>query len=278
MESRPFGSSGRNVSVIGQGTWQLRRPASAARSLRLGIDLGMTHLDTAELYRGAEDVIRDAIRDVPREDLFLVSKVLPQNASFKGTLAACDASLRRLETDHLDGYLLHWRTDDIPLEETLRAMGELADSGKIRHVGVSNFDVADLQEAQAVLGGRRIVCDQVLYHLGARGAENELIPYCEAKGVAVVAYSPFGQANGFPRAGTKGRGVLEEVGLKHAKTPRQAALAFLTRRPGVFAIPKAEREEHVRENAGACFPLAREDVAAIEAAFPLPAPGPLEML
>lgn len=276
VEQRPFGSTGVQVAVIGQGTWQLRDPRRSIEALRAGLDLGMTHLDTAELYRGSEEVLRAALQGRKREDVFLISKVLPQNASHEGTLRACEASLRRLGTDHLDAYLLHWWSEH-PLEDTMRAMGELADKGKVRFVGVSNFDVEALEQAQAALGPKhRVACDQVLYHLGRRGVERDLFPHCRAKGIAVVAYSPLGGPGGgaFPRAGSREWRALEAVGKRHGKTPRQVALRFLTRDPLVFAIPKAERVEHVRENAGgAGWPLDAEDVAAIEAAFPLPRGG-----
>jgi diketogulonate reductase-like aldo/keto reductase len=275
MERRPFGTTRQAVAVLGQGTWQLRDPRRAAQALRLGLELGMTHLDTAELYHGSEEVLREALRGWPRDQVWLVSKVLPRNASYEGTLRACEASLRRLATDHLDVYLLHWRGAH-PIEDTMRAMGELADEGKTRFVGVSNLDVAQLEAAQEALGGRhRIVCDQVLYHLGDRGIEHELLPHCARRGVAVVAYSPFGSgAGGFPREGGAGWSALEAVGRRHGKTPRQVALRFLTRHPSVFSIPKAEQAQHVRENAGgAGWQLAEEDLAALDRAFPLPPRG-----
>lgn len=276
MERRPFGSTGVEVPVIGQGTWQLRDPRAAVAALREGLGLGMAHLDTAELYRGAEQVVREALRGRAREEVFLVSKVLPQNATYEGTLAACEASLARLGTDHLDVYLLHWWGHH-PIEDTMRAMGELADRGRTRFVGVSNLDVAQLEEAQAALGPKhRIACDQVRYHLGERDVEAELLPHCRAKGIALVAYAPFGGAyQRFPSPRDEGYAALEAVGQRHGKTPRQVALRFLTRDPAVFAIPKAERAEHVRENAGGQgWDLDEEDVAAIDAAFPPPRRAP----
>jgi len=274
VERRTFGSTGVDVTVIGQGTWQLRDPERATEALRAGLDLGMTHLDTAELYRGSEEVVANALQGRRREEVFVVSKVLPQNAGYRGTLKACEASLRRLRMAQLDVYLLHWWSDSHPIEDTMRAMGDLIDQGKVRFAGVSNLDVSELEQAQAALGKKhRIVCDQVLYHLGERSIEHELLPHCARKGIAVVAYSPLGGPGGraFPQPGSKAWNVLEDVGRRHGKTPRQVALRFLTRHPSVFAIPKAEEVEHVRENAGgAGWTLTEADVAVIEQAFPRP--------
>lgn len=268
VQRRPFGPTGVDVAVIGQGTWQLKDKRAAADALRVGLELGMTHIDTAELYRGSEEAIAPVIAG-RRDQVFLVSKVLPRNASYKRTLAACEASLGRLGTDHLDVYLQHWTDGSYPIAETMRAMGELVDRGKTRFVGVSNFDVDELEEAKSALGRHRIACDQVLYHLGARGIESEIVPWCKRNGVAVVGYSPFGSTGGFPSPRSKGGQVLAEVAAKHGKTPRQVALAFLTREAGLFAIPKAEKVEHVRENAGGSFELSPAAVDAIDAAFPM---------
>lgn len=272
MERRTFGPTGRSVAVIGQGTWQLRDARRAEQALRLGLELGMTHIDTAELYKGSEEVIREALRGFAREDVWLVSKVLPTHASYEGTLRACKASLERLGTPYLDVYLLHWWSETHPIAETMRAMAELADRGQVRFVGVSNLGVAELEEAQAALGRKhRIVCDQVLYHPGERGVEHELLPYCAREGIAVVAYSPFGGQGGFPRANSRGRRALEEVAERRGRTPRQVALRWVTRHASVFTIPKAEQPEHVRENAGGQgWELTEEDLATLEEAFPLP--------
>jgi diketogulonate reductase-like aldo/keto reductase len=276
MELRDFDGTGKRVGVIGQGTWQVGR--SALPALRAGIDLGMTHIDTAELYTGAEEIVAEAIRG-RRGQIFLVSKVVPSNASYKGTLRACDASLKRLKTDYLDLYLLHWWSGSIPITETMRAMEELTAAGKIRHIGVSNLDVNELKQAQKALTRERIVCNQVLYHLRSRGIENRLLPYCESQNIAVVGYSPFGQTD-FPSPGTKQGKALETIGKRHGKTPRQVALNFLTRRPSLFAIPKASKVEHVQENAGgAGWSLTAEDLREIHDAFPLPSKNaPLDML
>lgn len=270
MRRRPFGHTGVQVPVIGQGTWQLRDRKAAGEAIRVGVDLGMTHLDTAELYTGSEEVIRGALAE-RRDELFLVSKVLPRHASYKGTLEACEKSLQRLGTDHLDVYLLHWRTDQYPLEDAMRALGELVDGGKTRFVGVSNFDVPDLEEAKSHLGRHRLAENQVLYHLGERGIEADVLPWCKRNGVALVGYSPFGSTNGFPSPRSKGGQVLDEVARRLGKTPRQVALAFLTRDPGTFTIPKAEKVEHVRDNAGGDFDLPREAIEEIDHAFPMKA-------
>lgn len=276
MLTREFGSTGVKVPVIGQGTWQLRKDGLEA--LHSGIKLGMTHIDTAEMYTGAEEVIAEAIRQ-GRDKIFLVSKVLPSNASYKGTLQACDASLRRLRTDYLDVYLLHWWSGSHPIADTMRAMEELVATGKIRYIGVSNFDVRHLKQAQKALSQEKIVCNQVLYHLRSRAVENEVLPYCESQNIAVVGYSPFGQGD-FPAGHTKQGKVLETIAQRHGKTQRQIALNFLTRRRSLFTIPKASKTEHVRENAGGTgWDLTEEDLKLIDSAFPPPAKNEqLEML
>ncbi len=261
-----FGATGRLVPVIGQGTWQLEKRAAVA-ALRRGLDLGMTHLDTAEMYGAAEDVVGEAIAG-RRDEVFLVSKVLPEHASRRGTLAACERSLARLRTDRLDVYLLHWR-GRFPLEETLAAFEQLVQEGKIRAWGVSNFDVADLEETLALAGPGRIACNQVLYHLKERAIEHAVLPWCEAHGVACVGYSPFGHAD-FPSPRTAGGRVLAEIAREHGATPRQVALAFLVRKAPLFTIPKAARAEHAAENAAAgSLALGAADLAHLDAAFPL---------
>src|SRR6201989_912527 len=228
MNQRPFGSTGDQVSVIGQGTWYLDRGdrKRAIAALQRGIEAGMTHIDTAEMYGDAELVIADAIAG-KRDGLFLVSKVLPSNASRRGTITACERSLKRLKTDHLDCYLLHWR-GSYPLEETVAAFEELKAAGKIRSWGVSNFDADDLDELRDVAGDGKIACNQVLYHLKERAIEYAVIPWCETHGVAVVAYSPFGH-NDFPASTSAGGKLLQKIAGQHQATPRQAALAFLAR-------------------------------------------------
>jgi diketogulonate reductase-like aldo/keto reductase len=279
MKCRQFGQSGPPVSVFGQGTWYIDRGnrSSAVAALRRGIDLGMTHIDTAEMYGDAELVIADAIAG-RRDDVFLVSKVLPSNASRRGTITACERSLERLETDRLDCYLLHWR-GSYPLSETVAAFEELVGSGKIRSWGVSNFDVDDLDEMLAVAGQGKIACNQVLYHLQERAIEHAVIPWCERHGTAVVAYSPFGHSD-FPSPRSKGGEVLQAVADAHRATPRQVALAFLTRDASVFAIPKASGEQHAAENAAAGeLVLSHDEIAALDKAFPRgPKPRGLPML
>ena len=279
MKSRQFGSSKRDVSVIGQGTWYLDRGdrKTSVAALRRGLDLGMTHIDTAEMYGDAELVIAEAIAD-KRDEVFLVSKVVPSNASRRGAITACERSLKRLKTDRLDCYLLHWR-GSYSLSETVAAFEELERAGKIRCWGVSNFDVDDLDELLGVAGEGRIACNQVLYNLQERAIEHAVIPWCERHGVAVVAYSPFGH-NEFPSPRNKGGEVLQRIADAHGATPRQIALAFLTRETAVFTIPKASTSAHVAENAGAGeLILSQEDIATLEAAFPRgPKPRSLPML
>ena len=280
MRTQKFGTAGPDVSVIGQGTWYLDRGdrKAAIAALRRGIETGMTHIDTAEMYGDAEPVIAEAIAGLPREKLFLVSKVLPSNASRRGTVTACERSLKRLKTDHLDCYLLHWR-GAYPLEETVAAFEELVDAGKIRAWGVSNFDADDLDELLDVAGEGKIACNQVLYHLQERAIEHAVLPWCERHGTAVVAYSPFGH-NDFPSPRSKGGEVLQAIAEAHGAGPRQVALAFLTRSASVLAIPKAASAEHAAENAAAGdLKLGDAEIAALDKAFPRgPRPRSLPML
>jgi diketogulonate reductase-like aldo/keto reductase len=272
MERRLFGSTKRFVTRIGQGTWFIEdadRDSAIAALLR-GLDLGMTHIDTAELYGGgaAEELVGEAIVG-RRNETFLVSKVLPENASRSGTRLACERSLARLDTDRLDCYLLHWRGRH-PLEETIAGFEDLQRAGKILSWGVSNFDVPDLKEALTIAGQGegRLACNQVLYHLQERAIEHAVLPWCESHGVAVTAYSPFGHGN-FPGAHTEGGQVLAKIAEAHNATPRQVALAFLTRRPSLFAIPKASNPAHAEENTGAGdLQLSDAEIALIGIAFP----------
>jgi diketogulonate reductase-like aldo/keto reductase len=279
MRFGQFGSGGPQVPVIGQGTWYIdsgdRKRAVAA--LRVGIDLGMTHIDTAEMYGDAELVVAEAIAG-RRDDIFLVSKVLPSNASRRGAITACERSLARLKTDRLDCYLLHWR-GSYPLAETVAAFEQLVSAGKIRSWGVSNFDTDDLNELLAVAGEGRIACNQVLYHLQERAIEHAVIPWCKQHGVAVVAYSPFGH-NDFPDPRSQAGQVLQAIAEAHGATPRQVALSFLTRDPRVFAIPKASSPEHAAENAAAGdLTLSESETAALDKASPRgPKPRSLPML
>ena len=272
MIVRPFGPTGRALPIVGQGTWNVPvrgdRAEEAKRALRRGIELGMVHIDSAEMYGdgAAERLVGEAIRGLPREALFLVSKVLPSHASYEGTIRACEASLKRMRVEYLDCYLLHWR-GNVPLAETMGALEALVADGKIRALGVSNFEVDDLEEARAALSREPIACNQVLYHLGERTIEQHELPYCREHGIAIVGYTPFGRGDW-----TDGRGAhaLEAIARKHGATPRQVILAFLTRDPIAFVIPKASTLAHVEENAGAGdLHLDDADVAAIDAAFPV---------
>jgi diketogulonate reductase-like aldo/keto reductase len=272
MERRPFGSTKREVAVIGQGTWNIEQAnsESAIGALRRGLDLGMTHIDTAEMYGSgaSETLVGEAIVG-RREEVFLVSKVLPHNASRSGTIAACERSLKRLKTDRLDCYLLHWRGSH-PLADTVAAFEQLSADGKILSWGVSNFDVDDLDELSQAAGPAKPACNQVLYHLRERAIEHAVIPWCEANGVAVTAYSPFGHDGGFPEPRSTGGRVLKAIADRHNSAPRQVALRFLTRRASLFAIPKASNPEHAEENAGAAtLNLSAAELAEIDAAFPL---------
>ena len=270
MRVARFGSTQAALSVIGQGSWYIDagKRAEAIGALRRGLDLGLRHIDTAEMYGSgaAEALIGEAIAG-RRDEVFLVSKLLPSNASRAGTRAACERSLKQLRTDRLDCYLLHWR-GNYPLEETFEALEALQHEGKILSFGVSNFDVDDLDEAVDLLGDGRIACNQVLYHLNERAIEHAVIPWCEEHKVAVVAYSPFGH-NDFPEPDSPGGQALAKIADLHGATSHQVALAFLTRRPSVFAIPKASNASHVEENAGAAaLELSEADVMLLDMAFP----------
>ncbi len=271
-------SNGVAVPALGLGTWYMgeSRPQRAAevRALRTGLDLGMSLIDTAEMYAegGAEEVVGEAISG-RRDGVYLVSKVYPHNASRAGTAAACERSLKRLKTDRIDLYLLHWR-GSYPLAETIEAFERLKSAGKIGAWGVSNFDRNDMLELSRAAGGAHCVSNQVLYHPDERGIEWDLLPYCQKAGIMVMAYSPLGQARVLDDA------TLCQVAKKHGVTPAAVALAFVLRQPHVVAIPKSSRDEHVRANAAAAdLELDPSDLAALEAAFPPPkGPTPLAML
>jgi diketogulonate reductase-like aldo/keto reductase len=270
--------SGELIPVLGQGTWELgENPAERAeelRTLRLGLELGMTLIDTAEMYGdgASEELVAEAI-DGRRDEVFLVSKVLPANASRHGTIEACERSLERLRTDRLDMYLLHWR-GSLPLAGTIEAFGELLDAGKIRHWGVSNFDAIDLAEALTVAGGDGVETDQVLYNLAHRGIELDLLPWCRDRSIPLMAYSPI------DRGSLVGNDVVVEIAKKHGASPAQIALAWVLRQDDVCAIPKASIHEHVRENRGALdLELDPEELKLLDQEFPPPRePQPLEMI
>ena len=281
MRRRPFGSRGREVPVIGQGTWRSEESAAdvTMAALRRGMDLGMTHIDTAEMYGSgeAETLVGKAIAG-RRDEVFLVSKVLPNHASKRGTVAACENSLARLKTDRLDCYLLHWRGEH-PLEDTVGAFDTLVRTGKILSWGVSNFDVDDLDELAAIEGAGLPVCNQVLYHLQQRAIEHRVLPWCLEHGVAVVAYTPFGESAAAFDAATRSGRVLDEIAAAHRSTTRQVALAFLLRHSNTFVIPKASGRAHVEDNAGAAaMTLTPADIERIEKVFPRGKPRPLPMI
>jgi len=273
--NRIFGPTRRPVAAIGQGSWKIEASAaeSAVASLRRGIDLGLTHIDTAEMYGAgaAEEIIGTAITG-RRDEIFLVSKVLPSNASKRGTLAACEKSLRRLRTDRLDCYLLHWPGSHA-LQDTIAAFESLVRDGKILSWGVSNFDVADLDAVAAIAGAGHPACNQVLYHLQERAIEHRVLPWCRRHGTAVVAYTPFGQSSAPFDSRTPAGRVLAEIAAAHQATSRQVALRFLLRHPETFVIPKASTLQHVADNAGALtLELTEDELARIDAAFPRGAP------
>ena len=269
---------GEAVPVLGQGTWRMgegRLPQKEeAAALRLGLDLGLTLIDTAEMYGdgGAEQVVAQAIAG-RRDEVFIVSKVLPSNASRAGVVRACERSLRHLGTDRIDLYLLHWR-GGVPLAETVEAFEALVKAGKIRHWGVSNFDVDDMEELEALPAGKRVQADQVLYNLGRRGIEFDLVPWCRQRGIALMAYSPVEQGELADDA------ALAKVAARHDATPAQVALAWTIRHDGVISIPKASRPGHVRENAAAAaISLTPDDLAELDRAFAPPTRRrPLEMI
>jgi diketogulonate reductase-like aldo/keto reductase len=274
MLRRSFGHAG-SVPALGQGTWKMERDdrRQAIAALRKGLDLGLCHIDTAEVYgAGAVELLVGEAIEGRRDEVFLVSKVSPEHATYEGTLRACEDSLRRLRTDRLDCYLLHWPGSH-PLSETIRAFEALVQRGKIRSWGLSNFDVDELEEALSLAGPGRIACDQVLYHLEERSIERNVLPWCARHDVAVVAYSPFG-AGRFPSAESARGRVLGDIATKRGATPRQVALAFLVRHDAVLAIPKAAHIPHLDDVAGAGeLKLTHEEALRLEAAFPLPRGG-----
>jgi diketogulonate reductase-like aldo/keto reductase len=270
IPARPFGPLQKLVPMIGQGTWKMDSDdrASCIRALRAGLDAGLTHIDTAEMYGNGrvEHLIGEAIAG-RRDEVFLVSKVLPHNALAKSATRSCEASLRYLHTDHLDCYLLHWMPSH-PLEQAVTELERLQQSGKIRSWGVSNFDADEMKEVLRLVDPSRVVCNQVLYHVQERAIEHAVLPFCEEHGIALVAYSPYGSGS-FPRPESAGGKVLAEIAARHDATPRQVALSFLLRSPSVFVIPKASTPEHALENAAAAkVELSSEDLQAIDAAFP----------
>jgi len=270
--------SGEAVPVLGQGTWHMgdnpNRRESEIAALRQGLDLGLTLIDTAEMYgNGAsEELVGEAIKG-RRDEVFLVSKVLPSNATRRGTIAACESSLRRLGTDRLDLYLLHWRSH-VPLAETLAAFAELLKTGKIRHWGVSNFDVSDMQELVGLPGGNNVAANQVLYNLTRRGIEFDLLPRCDKRNIPIMAYSPIEQGVLLDHH------TLLNIAIRHRATPAQVALAWVLRQGNYIAIPKSGSMAHVRENRAALdLALTEQDLAELDRTFPPPTRRrPLEMI
>jgi diketogulonate reductase-like aldo/keto reductase len=271
MKYRTFGHTSTKVSVIGQGTWNMESLSNRefSRVIHRGLELGMTHIDTAEMYGdGQVEVLLGKTMKKERDNLFLVSKVLPSNASRTNTIQACERSLQRLKTEYLDCYLLHWLGPH-PLEETFAAFQELQDAGKIRSWGISNVDEHELARAIELASKEHITCNQVLYHLKERAVEHAVLPFCAQHDVALVAYSPFGSGR-FPAANSRAGRMLAAIAKRHSASPRQIALAFLIRHPSVFAIPQTSQVSHVEENAlAAQIVLSDEDIEQIDQAFPL---------
>jgi diketogulonate reductase-like aldo/keto reductase len=274
MINRKFGWTNVDVSVIGQGTWLIENDdSSSIKTLQIGLDLGMTHIDTAEMYGNgkAEELVSQAIAVRKGEDIFLASKVLPSNASFEGTIKSCKNSLKRLKTDYLDLYMLHWPSAYHSISDTMKAMEKLVKDNLIRFIGVSNFDLKELQQAEQSLENEHIACNQVLYHLGYRAIEKRIIPYCKSKGIAVVGYSPFGHGN-FPSQNSIEGKVLAKIANRHGRTPRQIALNFLSLHSNMFTIPKTSHPERARENSKSVdtdWSLTDKDMEEINRAFPV---------
>lgn len=269
IAKRPFGKSGKSVPIVGIGTWEMEHAEKESiEAIRRAVDEGATHVDTAELYgKGrVEDLVGKALAGIRRR-VFLVSKVMPSNADYRGTIAACERSLARLGTSYLDCYLLHWKSET-PLAETFSAFDKLVADGKILSFGVSNFGVGDMEEAIKICGEGRIACNQVLYHLKERAIEYDLIPYCSKHNIAVVAYSPYGSGD-FPIPRSTGGKILQQIADKRQATPRQIALAFLLNRHNLFAIPKSSNVAHLLENVrSAAISLTKEEAALIDRSFP----------
>ena len=286
MFKRKFGWTKIDISVIGQGTWMIEGTNHrdtynlAIESLQLGLDLGMNHIDTAEMYGNGmvEEIVGQAIAG-RRDEVFLVSKVLPSNASYYDTLRACERSLKRLKTDWLDMYLLHWPSTNHPIYETMRAMETLVKEGLVKFIGVSNFDLEHLKDAERVLQNERIACNQVMYNLNSRGIEKSLLPYCNRKGISVVGYAPFGHGN-FPSSNSDGGQVLVKIAERHQKTPHQVVLNFIVNHINIFTIPKTSRPQRVKENSDSVgWNLTKDDIVDINRVFPVPQHEvPLEMI
>lgn len=276
-------SDGTSIPRIGQGTWNMGNDVSLREqevaALRLGVELGMDLIDTAEMYGDgrSELLVGDAIKGI-RDDVFLVSKVYPHNAGGERLARSCEESLKRLNTDHLDLYLLHWR-GDIPIEETVEGMERLVSQGKIARWGVSNFDIDDMKKLISIAEGTHCTTNQVLYHLGSRGIESELLPWQRSHKIPVMAYSPLAQA-GTLRKGVRESEVVQEIALAHQATPLQIMLAWTIREKDIITIPKASSREHVIDNAAAGkITLSDEEMWKLDEAFPIPSwKVPLDMI
>ena len=285
MIKRKFGWTNVDVPIIGQGTWLIENGVDnqAIKTLQIGLDLGMTHIDTAEMYGDgkAEELVGKAIAGRKREDIFLASKVLPSNASIEGTIKSCKNSLKRLKTDYLDLYMLHWPSSNHPISQTMKAMEKLAQDNLIKFIGVSNFNLKELQQAELALEDERIACNQVLYHLGYRAIEKRIAPYCTSKDIAVMGYSPFGHGD-FPLPNSTNGKVLARIANTQGRTPRQVALNFLSLHYNIFTIPKTSHPEKVIENSKSVdevWKLTDKDIEEINRAFPVSdKDDPLEMI
>jgi diketogulonate reductase-like aldo/keto reductase len=290
MIKQKFGWTSVDVPLIGQGTWLIDNDnvrdsygSRVIKTLQAGLDLGMTHIDTAEMYGNgkAEELVGQAIDGRRREDIFLASKVLPSNASYEGTIKSCKNSLKRLKTYYLDLYMIHWPSSNHPIAETMKAMEKLVKDNLIKFIGVSNFDIKEIQQAELALQNERIACNQLLYHLGYRTIEKKIVPYCQSKKIAVVGYSPFGHGD-FPSPNsTKGK-VLAKIANTHGRIPQQVALNFLSLYSNIFTIPKTSHPEKVIENsksADGSWKLTDKDIEEINKAFPVSdRDSPLEMI
>lgn len=256
MRFKSLGDSGFRISEIGQGTWAYR---ADVQPLRLGVSLGASHIDTAEMY-GTEPIVGKAISGI-RADVFLASKVSPSHLEYNDLIRAAEGSLKRLKTDYMDLYMIHWPNHSVPIKETMNAMEELVKKGKVKHIGVSNFSVEDLEEAQEVMTTQKIVSNQVQYNLENRSVEQDIIPYCKKQKITVVAYSPLSRGQASRRKDV----VLDEIASRYKKTKAQVVLNFITREDNVVAIPKSDNEEHVKENCEASgWRLSKEDIETID--------------
>lgn len=283
MLYRKLGNTEVSIPVIGQGTWKYgvdkQKEQDEIEALRIGISNGLTLIDTAEEYEkgGSERIVGQAIHDI-RDEVFLVTKVSAKNCSYKGVLRAAEASLERLKTSHIDLYLQHWPSEQHDVSETMGAMAELVSKGLVKYIGVSNFNIPLMQEAQYHLGSVPLVCNQLPYHLNDRSIENQIVPFAKENGITIMGYSPFGFAShlhipgmkGFPEEGSLERNILNTIGAKYGKTAYQVAINWALRQEGLVTIPKAANKEHITDNLNALgWELEKEDIDQIESFFPL---------